>query len=137
MRRARIHPPGNKQDAVSGRPPPSEAPSRDVPLGFVADNDKPKLHRQKRAGGDSKPPLPFGVVLCAAASVIVLSVASIFGIYHLASGNPVPSQEVQRIHRRLPADSIYRLSVPDIDGRKVSLSKFAGMVTMVVNVASE
>mmetsp|Transcript_8206 Transcript_8206/g.11844 ORF Transcript_8206/g.11844 Transcript_8206/m.11844 type:complete len:140 (-) Transcript_8206:590-1009(-) len=35
----------------------------------------------------------------------------------------------------LPPNSIYRLSVTDSDGAIVSLAKYAGMVTLVVNVA--
>ena len=35
----------------------------------------------------------------------------------------------------VPPDSIYSLTVPDITGSLVSLDKFRGMVTLVVNVA--
>jgi hypothetical protein len=35
----------------------------------------------------------------------------------------------------LPPNSIYKLSVPDIHGNLVDMSKFRGMVTLVVNVA--
>jgi hypothetical protein len=35
----------------------------------------------------------------------------------------------------LPPNSIYKLSVPDLSGSLVSLEKFYGMVTLVVNVA--
>uniref|UniRef100_A0A7S0L114 Uncharacterized protein n=1 Tax=Asterionellopsis glacialis TaxID=33640 RepID=A0A7S0L114_9STRA len=35
----------------------------------------------------------------------------------------------------LPPNSIYRLSVSDSNGAMVSLAKYAGMVTLVVNVA--
>jgi glutathione peroxidase len=38
-------------------------------------------------------------------------------------------------HARLPEKSIYRLSVDNILGEKESLSRFAGMVTLVVNTA--
>ena len=36
----------------------------------------------------------------------------------------------------LPPNSIYRLSVEDGQGKMMSLEKYAGMVTLVVNVAS-
>eukprot|EP00980_Cylindrotheca_fusiformis_P029907 scaffold24027_cov132-Cylindrotheca_fusiformis.AAC.2 len=35
----------------------------------------------------------------------------------------------------LPPDSIYRLSVPDMSGNLVSLEKYSGMVSLIVNVA--
>lgn len=35
----------------------------------------------------------------------------------------------------LPPHSIYKLSVPDANGNPTSLEKFAGMVTLIVNVA--
>ena len=38
---------------------------------------------------------------------------------------------------KLPDDSIYRLNAKSIDGDDVALSKFAGKVTLVVNVASK
>jgi hypothetical protein len=41
----------------------------------------------------------------------------------------------ERAIRMLPSNSIYRLAVPDADGRDVDLSQFAGRVTLVVNTA--
>ena len=35
----------------------------------------------------------------------------------------------------LPPNSIYKLSVEDATGQEVSLEKYAGIVTLVVNVA--
>jgi hypothetical protein len=37
----------------------------------------------------------------------------------------------------LPLGSIYRLNALDIDGNMVALSKFAGKVVLVVNLASK
>lgn len=41
----------------------------------------------------------------------------------------------QRLLERLPQESVYRLSVPDDTGNLVSLSKYAGIVTLIVNTA--
>lgn len=35
----------------------------------------------------------------------------------------------------IPPNSLYKLSVPDLSGEMVSLEKFHGMVTLIVNVA--
>ena len=53
------------------------------------------------------------------------------------SGLQQPSQSVNSAisHGELPPNSIYRLDMPDVHGKKVSLSQFAGMVTLVVNTA--
>lgn len=97
-----------------------------------ADDKEPKSKRQK-----PPKPWPFAVVIVGVFAVLCLVIGAIFALYHAISGNPVPKQADQRLHRKLPSDSIYKLTLPDIDGKKVPLSRFAGMVTMVVNVASE
>uniref|UniRef100_A0A7S2EWM6 Glutathione peroxidase n=1 Tax=Trieres chinensis TaxID=1514140 RepID=A0A7S2EWM6_TRICV len=101
-----------------------------LPLGGPDADAGDKKRRPKR-------PVPFPLVVCAVVSALALSVVALFGAYHAASGNPIPVQKTQRIHRRLPSDSIYKLTATDIDGKRVSLSQYAGMATMVVNVASE
>ena len=54
------------------------------------------------------------------------------------SSETAESSQVRLQHQDgvfLPPNSIYSMSVEDLDGQMTSLQKFAGMVTLVVNVA--
>ena len=52
-------------------------------------------------------------------------------------GTDAKSVDAIANHAILHPSSIYRLSVPDITGKLVSLEKFQGMVTLIVNVACQ
>ena len=49
---------------------------------------------------------------------------------------PIQSEQSSAQHNTLPLSSIYRLSVENKDGNLESLQPYAGMVSLVVNVAS-
>ena len=55
-----------------------------------------------------------------------------------ADVHPAPAEEAAgEPAAALPAHSIYKLHAVDIEGHDVPLSRFAGKVTLVVNVASQ
>ena len=53
----------------------------------------------------------------------------------MAAPRKYPDELRERAIRMLPSNSIYRLVVPDANGRDFDLSQFAGRVTLVVNTA--
>jgi hypothetical protein len=104
------------------------------PLFFDHDEKGGKVRRQEQARRRAYK----NAIACAS------SVALVFLVTILQAHSPVENAgQLLRSHRAareratrlLPANSIYRLVVPDAAGNDFDLSQFAGRVTLVVNTA--
>ena len=92
--------------------------------GFDEDEKAAKLHRRARAR--------FMNMLLLTGFLLLIFSVGIVKMHH----SPKTRGAIRLLEKAaLPIDSIYRLSVEDQNGEIVSLEKYSGKVTLVVNTA--